>query len=57
MFSYLDSRDKTAVMGKRMKYFTNSGERSLVISYFTLTINTFLDGFTPSHPQYHSDFV
>ncbi|XP_041663125.1 UDP-glucose:glycoprotein glucosyltransferase 2 [Cheilinus undulatus] len=26
MFSYLDSRDKTAVMAKKMKYFTNSGE-------------------------------
>uniref|UniRef100_A0A8C4IKT4 UDP-glucose ceramide glucosyltransferase-like 1 n=1 Tax=Dicentrarchus labrax TaxID=13489 RepID=A0A8C4IKT4_DICLA len=25
MFSFLDSRDKTAVMAKRMKYFTNSG--------------------------------
>uniref|UniRef100_A0A671VVQ0 UDP-glucose ceramide glucosyltransferase-like 1 n=1 Tax=Sparus aurata TaxID=8175 RepID=A0A671VVQ0_SPAAU len=24
MFSYLDSRDKTAVMSKRMKYFTNN---------------------------------
>ncbi|XP_036965883.1 UDP-glucose:glycoprotein glucosyltransferase 2 isoform X1 [Acanthopagrus latus] len=26
MFSYLDSRDKTAVMSKRMKYFTNNDE-------------------------------
>ncbi|XP_028248820.1 UDP-glucose:glycoprotein glucosyltransferase 2 isoform X2 [Parambassis ranga] len=26
MFSYLDSRDKTAMMAKRMKYFTNSGD-------------------------------
>lgn len=26
MFSYLDSRDKTAVVAKRMKYFTNSDE-------------------------------
>ncbi|XP_039673480.1 UDP-glucose:glycoprotein glucosyltransferase 2 [Perca fluviatilis] len=26
MFSYYDSRDKTAVMAKRMKYFTNSDE-------------------------------
>ncbi|CAJ1079457.1 UDP-glucose:glycoprotein glucosyltransferase 2 [Xyrichtys novacula] len=26
MFSFMDSRDKTAVMAKRMKYFTNSGE-------------------------------
>ncbi|XP_076026136.1 UDP-glucose:glycoprotein glucosyltransferase 2 isoform X2 [Genypterus blacodes] len=26
MFSYLDSRDKTAVMAKKMKYFTNSDE-------------------------------
>ncbi|KAM9804857.1 UDP-glucose:glycoprotein glucosyltransferase 2 [Neosynchiropus ocellatus] len=26
MFSYLDSRDKTAVVGRRMKYFTNNDE-------------------------------
>ncbi|XP_075963255.1 UDP-glucose:glycoprotein glucosyltransferase 1 isoform X3 [Anarhichas minor] len=26
MFSYFDSRDKTAVMAKRMKYFTNTDE-------------------------------
>ncbi|XP_071331061.1 UDP-glucose:glycoprotein glucosyltransferase 2 isoform X3 [Trachinotus anak] len=26
MFSFLDTRDKTAVMAKRMKYFTNSDE-------------------------------
>ncbi|XP_034549617.1 UDP-glucose:glycoprotein glucosyltransferase 2 [Notolabrus celidotus] len=26
MLSFFDSRDKTAVMAKRMKYFTNSGE-------------------------------
>ncbi|XP_054642539.1 UDP-glucose:glycoprotein glucosyltransferase 2 isoform X2 [Dunckerocampus dactyliophorus] len=26
MFSFLDSRDKTAVMAKRMKYFTNNGD-------------------------------
>ncbi|XP_040003703.1 UDP-glucose:glycoprotein glucosyltransferase 2 isoform X1 [Xiphias gladius] len=26
MFSYLDARDKTAVVAKRMKYFTNSDE-------------------------------
>ncbi|XP_015244179.1 PREDICTED: UDP-glucose:glycoprotein glucosyltransferase 2-like isoform X1 [Cyprinodon variegatus] len=26
MFSYLDSKDKTAVMAKRLKYFTNSDE-------------------------------
>uniref|UniRef100_A0A671W1M8 UDP-glucose ceramide glucosyltransferase-like 1 n=1 Tax=Sparus aurata TaxID=8175 RepID=A0A671W1M8_SPAAU len=32
MFSYLDSRDKTAVMSKRMKYFTNSGKESLIIA-------------------------
>uniref|UniRef100_A0A671VZ49 UDP-glucose glycoprotein glucosyltransferase 2 n=1 Tax=Sparus aurata TaxID=8175 RepID=A0A671VZ49_SPAAU len=29
MFSYLDSRDKTAVMSKRMKYFTN------IIAFFS----------------------
>lgn len=28
MFSYYDSRDKTAVVAKRMKYFTNAGELS-----------------------------
>uniref|UniRef100_A0A8C9WYJ7 UDP-glucose ceramide glucosyltransferase-like 1 n=1 Tax=Sander lucioperca TaxID=283035 RepID=A0A8C9WYJ7_SANLU len=33
MFSYYDSRDKTAVMAKRMKYFTNSGKKSLIILY------------------------
>lgn len=26
MFSYLDSKDKTAVIAKRMKYFKNSGK-------------------------------
>ncbi|XP_068602278.1 UDP-glucose:glycoprotein glucosyltransferase 2 [Brachionichthys hirsutus] len=26
MFSFLDSRDRTSVMAKRMKYFTNKGE-------------------------------
>ncbi|XP_074551732.1 UDP-glucose:glycoprotein glucosyltransferase 2 isoform X1 [Halichoeres trimaculatus] len=29
MFSFLDSRDKTAVMAKRLKYFTNTGEDGL----------------------------
>lgn len=29
MFSYLDSRDKTAVVSKRMKYFTRDGESCL----------------------------
>lgn len=32
MFSYLDSRDKTAVMAKRMKYFANRGKESQIIS-------------------------
>lgn len=31
MFSYLDTRDKTAVVAKRMKYFTNSGKLLLNI--------------------------
>lgn len=31
MFSFLDSRDKTAVMAKRMKYFTNAGEDGLSV--------------------------
>lgn len=26
MFSYLDSKDKTAVVSKRMKYFIREGE-------------------------------
>ena len=38
MFSFFDSRDKTAVMAKRMKYFTNSGETFLVISCLPATI-------------------
>nr|XP_057938366.1 UDP-glucose:glycoprotein glucosyltransferase 2 isoform X2 [Doryrhamphus excisus] len=29
MFSFLDSRDKTAVMAKRMKYFTNNDDDSI----------------------------
>uniref|UniRef100_A0A3Q3XP66 UDP-glucose ceramide glucosyltransferase-like 1 n=1 Tax=Mola mola TaxID=94237 RepID=A0A3Q3XP66_MOLML len=29
MFSYLDSKDKTAVMAKRMKYFKNSDENAV----------------------------
>lgn len=28
MFSYLDMRDKTAVLTKRMKYFTNNGKQT-----------------------------
>ena len=27
MFSFLDTRDKTAVVAKKMKYFTRNGER------------------------------
>lgn len=26
MYSYLDSKDKTAVIAKRMKYFTKNGK-------------------------------
>lgn len=37
MFSYLDSRDKTAVMAKRMKYFTNRGKESQVSFCFGFT--------------------
>lgn len=40
MFSYLDSRDKTAVMAKRMKYFTNRGKESQVSFCFGFLINT-----------------
>ncbi|XP_068184854.1 UDP-glucose:glycoprotein glucosyltransferase 2 [Antennarius striatus] len=36
MFSFLESRDKTSVMAKRMKYFTNKGEDG--ISAVTLWI-------------------
>lgn len=36
MFSYLDMRDKTAVLTKRMKYFTNNGKQTHRFSlYFT----------------------
>lgn len=45
MFSFLDSRDKTTVMAKRMKYFTNNGETFLVILCLASVINTILDGF------------
>lgn len=34
MFSYVDTRDKTAVIAKRMKYFTNSGKKSLLLVCF-----------------------
>uniref|UniRef100_A0A665TDA3 UDP-glucose ceramide glucosyltransferase-like 1 n=1 Tax=Echeneis naucrates TaxID=173247 RepID=A0A665TDA3_ECHNA len=37
MFSFLDSRDKTAVMAKRMKYFKNSG-KTVLDGMSTLTI-------------------
>lgn len=33
MFSFLDSRDKTAVVAKRMKYFTNSGKKVTFYCY------------------------
>lgn len=41
MYSYLDSKDKTAVIAKRMKYFTKNGKRpytfvALLILYFFL---------------------
>ena len=32
MFSYFDSRDKTAVMAKRMKYFTNNGKKKYFLA-------------------------
>uniref|UniRef100_A0A4W6FZR1 UDP-glucose ceramide glucosyltransferase-like 1 n=1 Tax=Lates calcarifer TaxID=8187 RepID=A0A4W6FZR1_LATCA len=35
MFSFLDTRDKTAVVAKRMKYFTNSGKMLFAISCLT----------------------
>lgn len=36
MFSYLDVKDKVAIMGKKMKYFTHKGKRSHLI--YTLNI-------------------
>lgn len=51
MFSFLDSRDKAAVMAKRMKYFTNSGKTLLVISCLAFHINTISDECTPCHFQ------
>lgn len=45
MFSYLDSRDKTAVMAKRMKYFTNRGKESQVSFCFGFLINAISDLF------------
>lgn len=47
MFSYYDSRDKTAVMAKRMKYFTNSGKKSLIILCLGFLINPISDEYTP----------
>uniref|UniRef100_A0AAQ5YAQ2 UDP-glucose ceramide glucosyltransferase-like 1 n=1 Tax=Amphiprion ocellaris TaxID=80972 RepID=A0AAQ5YAQ2_AMPOC len=35
MFSFLDSRDKTAVMAKRMKYFTNEDGMTAVTMWIT----------------------
>lgn len=40
MFSFLDTRDKTAVVAKRMKYFTNSGKMLFAISCLTFPVNT-----------------
>ena len=36
MFSYLDMRDKTAVLTKRMKYFTNNGKQTLHFGLYQL---------------------
>lgn len=34
MFSYLDVRDKTAVLTRRMKYFTNNGKQTQHFSFY-----------------------
>ena len=34
MFSYMDSKDKTGVVAKRMKYFAKSGKVVAVDHYF-----------------------
>uniref|UniRef100_A0A8D0CMX4 UDP-glucose ceramide glucosyltransferase-like 1 n=1 Tax=Sander lucioperca TaxID=283035 RepID=A0A8D0CMX4_SANLU len=39
--------DKTAVMAKRMKYFTNSGKKSLIILCLGFLINPISDEYTP----------
>lgn len=55
MFSYLDSRDKTAVVAKRMKYFTNSGKKSSIILCLIKTVSAISDEYAPFHFQQHSD--
>lgn len=40
MFSYLDFRDKTAVLTKRMKYFANYGKQTQHFSLI-LPVNLF----------------
>lgn len=49
MFSYLDIRDKTAVVAKRMKYFTNSGKILLAILCFAFQVNIMSDNNMPSY--------
>lgn len=51
MFSYLDIRDKTAVVAKRMKYFTNSGKILLAILCLAFLVNIISDNNTPSYFQ------
>lgn len=55
MFSYLDSRDKTAVVAKRLKYFKNSGKKAIVILYLGFLIHTISDEYSLFHVQSHND--
>lgn len=54
MFSYLDSRDKTAVMAKKLKYFKNSGKKSIVILCLGFLINSVSDEYSLFHFQLHN---
>lgn len=49
MFSYLDSRDKTALVSKRMKYFTNNGKMLLAILFLAFLVNIISDKCTLCH--------
>lgn len=51
MFSFYDSRDKTAVMAKRMKYFTNAGKKSykFILIHALVSLNTISDENPPFH--------
>lgn len=54
MFSYLDSRDKTAVMAKKMKYFTKNGERRGIFFFIAQSFVLLLIDFFPLQCKYCS---